>query len=98
MNKQNRLYIERKTRGGKSLNDKGPATIATVTYSKTGKTIYYKNLELKRPSSNMTSCIYGNYYDVKTGDEFWVSGIKKRGSNRYPWAEKVKVAEEGELS
>lgn len=92
-----KLYIERKTRNGQSLGDRGPAIIATVEYSKTGRTIYYKGLELQRPSSNMASCIYGNYFDVKTRDEFWVSGVKKRGSNRYPGFEQLPVIEEGSL-
>jgi hypothetical protein len=92
-----KMYIERKTRDGVSLNDRGPAVIGTVTFSKTGRTIYYKDLVLKRPASNMASCIYGNYYDENTGDEFWVSGVKKRGSNRYPWADRQPVVEEGDL-
>jgi hypothetical protein len=45
----------------------------------------------------MTKCVYGNYYDEKTGDEFWVSGVKKRGSNRYPWASRFPVVENGIL-
>ena len=32
--------------------------------------------------------IRGNYYDEESGDEFWVSGVKKRGSNAH-WAEPV---------
>lgn len=99
MKKTARLYIERKTQDGRFLNDKGPAVIADVTFSKTGKTIYYKGLELKRPASNEQSCIYGNYYDAASeyADEFWVSGVKKRGSNRHPWAERIPVVENGEL-
>jgi len=29
--------------------------------------------------------IYGNYICVETGDEYWISGVKKRDSNRH-WA------------
>ncbi len=29
--------------------------------------------------------ISGNYYDLERGNEYWVSGIKKQGSNRH-WA------------
>jgi hypothetical protein len=35
-----------------------------------------------RRSSRGTS---GNYYDVETGDEYWISGVKKRGGDRH-WA------------
>jgi hypothetical protein len=90
-------YIERKTLNGRFLNHRGPAVIAEVTFSKSGKTIYYKGLELKRPASNEQSCIYGNYYDSADIDEFWVSGVKKRGSNRYPGYERHPVVEEGDL-
>jgi hypothetical protein len=72
------VYIERKT--GVS-----EAWIGRVRFSKTGKTIYYRDKELR-------SCggrgIYGNYYDAKTGwcpgsaDEYWVSGPKRDGSDR----------------
>ena len=89
-----KLYIERKTRNGRPLGDRGPATIAEVTFSKTGRTIYYKGLVLKKPASNMTGCIYGNHYDEVSGDEFWVSGVKKRGSNRLRG---VEVDENGDL-
>tara|TARA_Y100000034_G_C6901833_1_gene417305 strand:+ start:3033 stop:3323 length:291 start_codon:yes stop_codon:yes gene_type:complete len=96
MNKPEKLYIERMTQDGRFLNHKGPAVIADVTYSKTGRTIYYKGLRLKRSSSNEQSCIYGNHYN-DPGDEFWVSGVKKRGSNRYPGFERFPVTENGEL-
>lgn len=95
--KTRRLYIERKTQDGRFLNDKGPAVIADAALSQTGRTLYYKGLELKRPASNEQSCVYGNYYDAVSGDEFWVSGVKKEGSNRHPWAEKSPVVEDGEL-
>ncbi len=96
---KNKLYIERMTQDGRYLNHRGPAVVADVTYSKTGRTIYYKGLELKRPSSNYRRCIHGNYYDYASSepDEFWVSGIKKKGSNRFPGFERHPVAENGEL-
>ncbi|VAX04387.1 hypothetical protein MNBD_GAMMA19-644 [hydrothermal vent metagenome] len=35
--------------------------------------------------------IAGNHFDEETGEEYWVSGIKKRGSNAY-WAESASIA------
>lgn len=87
-----RYYIERKTQDGRFLHHRGPATIAD-----TSRTIYYQGLSLRRPSSNMTGCIYGNYFDENSGDEFWVSGVKQRGSNRFPGFERHPVTENGKL-
>jgi hypothetical protein len=63
------------------------ARIGWVTFSKTGKSIYYKDKTLKRISGGGVA---GNYYDNDTGDEYWISGIKKEGCNSH-WAEKVKI-------
>jgi hypothetical protein len=35
--------------------------------------------------------VVGNFFDTETGEEYWVSGVKKRGSNAHP-AEPVTVA------
>ena len=32
----------------------------------------------------------GNYFDAATGAEYWVSGVRKRGSNRH-WAGSGKI-------
>ncbi len=61
-------------------NDRGPAHIGRVTFSKTSKTIRYQDLELQRGNG-----ICSNYCDVNTGDEYWVSGPKKNGQDRH-WA------------
>lgn len=59
------------------------ARIGWVTFSKTGKTVYYKDKVLKRSGGQG---IAGNHYDEETGEEYWISGVKKRGSNTH-WAE-----------
>jgi len=65
------MYIENKVTG--------EAHIGFVTFSKTYKTVYYKDKELARiPKGGIT----GNHYDVKTGEEYWISGPKKRGGDR----------------
>jgi hypothetical protein len=57
------------------------ARIGWVTFSKTGQSIYYRGRTLQSSSGRG---IRGNYVDVDTGEEFWVSGVKQRGSNAHP--------------
>ena len=64
------------------------ARIGWVTFSKTGKTVNYRDKVLKRTADGGSS---GKHYDDATGEEYWVSGIKKRGSNSH-WAEGGSVA------
>ena len=71
-------YIERKT----GYADNGPAWIARVRLSKSGRTVYFNGKALKRTGGQG---IPGNHRDIETGDEYWVSGVKKRGVNRH-WA------------
>jgi len=83
------MYIELKTHD-RDHDDNGPAWIGRVTFSKTGKTIYYRGRKLQRRRG-----ICGNYYDIETGDEFWISGPKKNGEDRYAWAgERVRIDED----
>jgi hypothetical protein len=53
-----------------------------VRYSKSGRSVFVEGLEL-------LSCggrgIRGNYIDIKTRDEYWVSGPRKNGEDRH-WA------------
>jgi hypothetical protein len=53
-----------------------------VRFSKSGRTLYVGELELQ---SCQGQGIRGNYFDVKTGTEYWVSGPKKNGEDRH-WA------------
>lgn len=78
--KTKELYIEQKTDGRVDLNHKGPAEIGEVSFSKSGMTIYYKDKTFRRIKKGG---IFGNYYCVETGDEYWISGVKKRGCNRH---------------
>lgn len=82
------MYIELKTHnGGHDNRGRGPARIGRVTFSKTGRTIYYRGKRFQR--GRPITC--GNYYDIDTGDEYWISGPKKNGQDRYPWAQRTKV-------
>lgn len=75
------MYIELKSGYG----DDGPAWIGHVTFSKSGQTIYFNDKALKKFQG-----ISGNFYDVETGEEYWVSGVKKDGRDRH-WAGKGKI-------
>ncbi len=71
-------YIEKCT----GTDHNGPAWIARVAMSRSGRTIYFNGQALQRAAKG---CGAGNHFDVETGEEYWVSGVKKRGSNRH-WA------------
>lgn len=75
------LYIELKT----GYSDDGPAWIGYVKTSKTKKTIYFND----RAFQKYNGC-YSNYVDIETGDEYWISGLKKKESNRH-WAGHGKI-------
>ena len=72
------MYVELKSGYG----DNGPARIGRVTFSKTGRTVYYRGRRLQRLKGHG---IQGNYFDLDTGEEYWVSGIKKNQQDRH-WA------------
>jgi hypothetical protein len=71
------MYIENKSA---SLN--GPAKIGRVTFSKTGKSISYGG----RTFQSLKGGGYkANYFDIETGEWFWISGPRKDGEDRlYP--------------
>ena len=69
-------YIELKT----GYSDDGPAWIGKVKLSKSGSTIYFDNKAFRKLQNTM-----GNYYDVETKEYYWISGVKKNGTDRH-WA------------
>ena len=69
-------YIELKT----GYHDDGPAWIGNVRESKSGRTLYFNDHGFQRHNG-----MQGNYIDVESGEEYWVSGIKKDGTDRH-WA------------
>ena len=73
-NKTRIMYIERKAG---SLE--GAARIGRVSFSKTGKTIYYNG---KAFQSLKGTGFKSNYYDLETGEEYWISGPRKDGRDR----------------
>jgi hypothetical protein len=56
----------------------GVARIGRVTFSKTGRTIYYRGKSLQ--SLNGTG-FKGNFYDIESGEGYWISGAKKNGAD-----------------
>lgn len=78
------MYVESK---GDDI-DGARGRIGWVTFSKSGQTVYYRDKVLKKIKGGGIS---GNFYDESTGQEFWVSGVKKKGANAH-WAESTKVA------
>ncbi len=67
------MYIECKS-GGLV----GPARIGRVTFSKTGSTIYYDG---KSFQSLNGQGFKANYFDVETGEHYWISGPKRNGQD-----------------
>ena len=68
------MYIEDKSGG---LN--GPARIGRVTLSKSGRSLHYGERTFQSLSG---SGFKANYFDVDTGDQFWISGPRKDGRDR----------------
>ncbi len=67
-------YLEHKT------SNNGQAWIGKVEFSKTGQSAYFNNQCFKKLKSGG---IAGNYFDLETGDEYWISGVKKNGQDRH---------------
>ena len=68
------MYIENKA-GGLT----GAARIGRVTFSKTGKTLYYRGQKFQ---SLKGDGFKSNYYDLDSGEEYWISGCRKDGADR----------------
>lgn len=75
------MYIELKT----GYSGDGPAWIGYVKTSKTRKTIYFNDHAFQKRIGN-----YANYMDIENGEEYWISGLKKKESNRH-WAGHGKI-------
>ena len=67
------MYIECKA--GELI---GQGRIGRVTFSKSGKTIYYAGKQFR---SLKGDGFKSNYYDVETGEDYWISGCKRDGSD-----------------
>lgn len=81
------MFIELKS----GFEGNGPAWIGLAEFSKTGQTVYFNNKALKK---SRTPGVSSNFHDIETGDEYWVSGIKKNGEDRH-WTGSGKIFIEG---
>jgi hypothetical protein len=68
------MYIERKA--GSLV---GPARIGRVAFSKTGRTLRYRGQTFR---SLRGVGFKSNYVCVETGEDYWISGPKRRGGDR----------------
>jgi riboflavin synthase alpha subunit len=78
---ENIKYIELKS----GFSDNGPAWIGKIKYSKSKRVIYFYNKGFIKVNG-----ISGNYIDMETNEEYWISGIKKNEKNRH-WAGNGKI-------
>ncbi len=69
-------YIEIKS----GFSGNGTAWIGLVSFSKSGKTIYFNGQAFQSLNGNGIS---GNYFNIENGDEYWISGVKKDMSDRH---------------
>lgn len=71
------MYVENKSAG---LN--GPAWIGRVSFNRTGKSLSYRGRTFQ---SLKGRGFKANYFDIDTGEEFWISGPRQDGMDRlYP--------------
>ena len=79
------LYIESKA---DTINARG--RIGRVSFSKTGKTLYYQG----KAFQSLKGGYKANYYDLETRDEYWISGPKRRGGDRLYGTPGVEIDED----
>lgn len=68
------MYIERKA-GGLV----GDARIGRARFNKTARTIFYRDHIFRRI---VGGGFKSNYYDEATGEDYWISGPKRKGGDR----------------
>lgn len=66
------MYIENKSGNGLV----GSARIGRVTFSKTGRSIHYREKTFQTLSG---AGFKANYFDVDSGEKYWISGCRKDG-------------------
>ena len=68
------MYIEDKSSGLE-----GEARIGRVYFSKSGKTLYYQGQKFQ---SLKGTGFKANYFEVESGDHYWISGPRKDQNDR----------------
>ena len=69
----------------------GEARIGRVTFSKTGRTLYYQGQKFQ---SLKGKGFKSNYYNVETGEDYWISGPKRNGCDRLYGGANVEIDED----
>lgn len=67
------MYLESKSEGLF-----GPARIGRVKFSKTGATLFYAGKSFQTLKGRGFK---SNYFDVESGDQYWISGPRKDGKD-----------------
>ena len=57
----------------------GPARVGRTTFSRTGATLHYGG---KSFQSLKGSGFKANYFDVESGEQYWISGPRRDGQDR----------------
>ena len=83
MKKADIVYVELKS----GYSNNGPAWIGKARYSKSGRTLYFNGKALQ---SLTGGGIQGNYIDIESNNEYWISGVKKNQRDRH-WAGSGKI-------
>lgn len=79
------MFIELKNEIGendRNYNDNGPAWIGYVYSSKSGNTLYFNGISLKKHNGTYSYEHKSNYFDPETKSDYWVSNVKKDGKDR----------------
>ena len=79
------MYIECKSG---ELN--GWGRIGRVGFSKTGRTLFYQGKSFQ----SLKGGYKANFYDLETGEHYWISGPKKSGGDRLYGAPGVEIDED----
>ena len=81
------MYIERKAG---SLT--GSARIGRVTFNRTGRSIFYRDQVFRRI---VGGGFKANYKEEATGEDYWISGCKRRGGDQlYTTAVPIEIDED----
>ncbi len=67
------IYVELKS----DFSDDGPAWIGKGLFTCTRRTLYFNGKTFKKKPGDGA-----NYSDIKTGEGYWVSGVRKNGKDR----------------
>jgi hypothetical protein len=80
------MYMECKT--GRCA---GSARIGRVTLNRTGRSLRYRDQLFRRIVGGGAQ---SNYLDDATGEEYWISGCKRRGGDRLHGSAPVEIDED----